>query len=146
MRRLLCVGVILLLGFIGSHSGAEAQATGGRRDLGFQLNQNYPNPFNPVTRIPFRLEPELFERGQPVRVTIRIFSILRQEVAIPTALNHPEGNGARIENLEYAGPGEYLAYWDGMDRNGREVASGLYVVLLEVNGRKARPMNISVAK
>jgi hypothetical protein len=146
MRRLLCVGVILLLGLVGSHSSAEAQATGGGRDLDFQLHQNFPNPFNPVTRIPFDRKPELFERGQPVTVTMRIFSILRQQVAIPTALNHPMGNGATIENLEYAGPGQYLAYWDGLDKDGKEVASGLYVVLLEVNGRKARPLKISVAK
>jgi hypothetical protein len=142
----MCVGVILLLGFVGSYSSAEAQTGGAGRDLDFQLHQNYPNPFNPVTRIPFDLLPALFERGQPVRVTIRIFSILRQQIAIPTALDHPMGNGARIENLEFAGPGEYEAYWDGLDKDGREVASGVYVVLLEVNGRKARPRNISVAK
>lgn len=146
MRRLLCVGVILLLGFGLSVERAEAQAGGSGRDVDFQLHQNYPNPFNPETRIPFTLGPNLFENGQPVRVTIRIYSILRQLVAVPTALDYPAGNGTEIENLEYAGPGEYLAYWDGRDKNGDEVASSLYIVQLEVDGKKARPQKIRVAK
>jgi hypothetical protein len=146
MRRLLCVGVILLLGLGGSVTRAEAQSRTGDRDLDFQLYQNIPNPFNPVTRIPFALDPRLFENGQQVRVTIRIYSVLRQLVAVPTALNHPAGNGAGIENLEYFTPGQHLAYWDGLDTDGEEVASGLYVVMLEVNGRKARSLKITVAK
>lgn len=146
MRRLLCVGVILLLGFGASTTRAEAQSSSGNRDRGFQLEQNYPNPFNPVTRIPFLLGEELYRSGQAVRVTIRIYDALRQLVAIPTALNHPAGNGAAIENLEYTTPGLHLAFWDGLDRDGREVASGIYIVQLEVNGRKAAPLKITVAK
>ncbi|HUF70914.1 MAG TPA: hypothetical protein VMM79_19850 [Longimicrobiales bacterium] len=146
MRRQLCVGVILLLGLGATAIRAEAQTRTDDRDRGFQLFQNYPNPFNPVTRIPFYLGPELFDRGQPVRVTIRIFGVLHQLVAVPTALDHAEGNGARIENLEYASPGQHVAYWDGLDRNGNEVGSGLYIVLLEVNGRKARTLKMTVSK
>jgi len=146
MRRLLRVGVILLLGFAGSATHAHAQARTESRDVDFRLFQNFPNPFNPVTKIPFTLSPGLFEKGQPVRVTIRIYSILRQLVAVPTALNHPAGNGALIEKLEYPGPGNYLAYWDGLDKNGQDVASGVYVVLLEVNGRKATSLKMTVAK
>lgn len=146
MRRLLCVGVILLLGFGASTTRAEAQSSSNSRDRGFQLEQNFPNPFNPVTRIPFGLGEELFQDGKPVRVTIRIYSVLRQLVAVPTALNHPAGNGAAIENLEYMSPGLHLAYWDGLDKDGRKVASGVYIVQLEVNGRKAAPLKITVAK
>ena len=146
MRRMLCVGVILLLGFGATATRAEAQSGSENRDRGFQLQQNYPNPFNPVTRIPFALGAELFQAGQPVRVTIRIYTVLRELVAVPTALNHPQGNRTAIDKLEYPGPGNYLAYWDGLDRDGRKVASGIYYVLLEVNGKKAAPLPITVAK
>ncbi|MGH7501495.1 MAG: hypothetical protein ACREL7_07005 [Longimicrobiales bacterium] len=146
MRRLLGVGVVLLLGFGVFAKPTTAQSSSPTRDRGFQLQQNFPNPFNPETTIPFDLFPAMFESGRPVVVTIRIFNVLHQRVAVPTALNHPAGNGTAVESLEYTTPGTHLAYWDGLDRDGREVASGLYYVLLEVNGRRATPIKITVAK
>ena len=101
---------------------------------GFSLEQNYPNPFNPETRIPFVLSPELFSQGRSPVVTIRIFNILQQVVAVPTALRHTLGEGVPVANLEYLGPGRYEAYWDGRDVNGRQVASGIYLMQLTVNG------------
>lgn len=144
MRRWFGVSVILLLGMGVFAPRLEAQASSGR-DRGSQLKQNYPNPFNPVTRIPFELGPEEFRDGRPAVVTIRIYSILRELVAVPTALNHT-GNGQPIEKLEYYTPGEYEAYWDGTDKNGRKVGSGLYIVQLEINGRRLRPITMTVAK
>jgi hypothetical protein len=101
---------------------------------GFSLEQNYPNPFNPETRIPFVLSPDLFAQGQSPLVTVRIFNILQQLVAVPTALRHPLGEGVPVANLEYGAPGRYEAYWDGRDVNGRQVASGIYLMQLTVNG------------
>ena len=101
---------------------------------GFSLEQNYPNPFNPETRIPFVLSPDLFAGGGDPVVTIRIFNILQQVVAVPTALRHPLGEGVPVANLEYSTPGRYVAYWDGTDMNGRQVASGIYLMQLTVNG------------
>jgi hypothetical protein len=146
MRRLLGVGVVLLLGFGLFATPMTAQTGNSTRDRGFQLQQNFPNPFNPETTIPFDLFPAMFENGKPVVVTIRIFNVLHQPVVVPTALNHPAGNGTAVESLEYATPGTHLAYWDGLDKDGRKVASGLYYVLLEVNGRRATPIKITVAK
>jgi hypothetical protein len=146
MRRSAGVGVVLLLGLGMFATPTMAQSSSSTRDRGFQLQQNFPNPFNPETTIPFDLFPAMFESGKPVVVTIRIFNVLHQPVAIPTALNHPAGNGTAVENLEYASPGTHLAYWNGLDRDGRKVASGLYYVLLEVNGRRATPIKITVAK
>lgn len=135
MRRGFCVGVVLLLAGLALPSHAVGQETDPPvRDSGFRLGQNYPNPFNPETRIPFRLEEPLFETGRPVRVTLRIYNVLQQLVAIPTALNHPQGNGVPVLNLEYDTPGEKVAYWDGHDMDGREVASGIYYMQLIVNG------------
>ncbi|HEX6941182.1 MAG TPA: hypothetical protein VF158_17430 [Longimicrobiales bacterium] len=137
MRRRCCVGVILLaLGILsvplyGQDAGGGAPA--GDRERGFRLEQNYPNPFNPSTRIPFVLEDVVFQDGRPAIVSIRIFNILQQLVAVPTALNHPLGNGVPVLELAYETPGRKEAFWDGRDRNGREVASGVYYVQLVVN-------------
>lgn len=137
MRRRCCVGVILLaLGILsvplyGQDAGGGAQV--GDRERGFRLEQNYPNPFNPSTRIPFVLEEGAFKDGRPAVVTIRIFNILQELVAVPTALNHPLGNGVPVLDLVYETPGRKEAFWDGKDRNGREVASGVYYLQLVVN-------------
>ncbi|MBI4538462.1 MAG: hypothetical protein HY704_02985 [Gemmatimonadetes bacterium] len=137
MRR--AVGVVVLLFTLGFVAEATAQAVdrgkpSGEQEAGFRLEQNYPNPFNPETRIPFYLGEELFVDGKPVRVTIRIYNVLQQLVAIPTALRHSRGAEA-VERLGYTESGRYEAYWDGTDRRGQQVASGVYFVQLTVNGR-----------
>lgn len=102
---------------------------------GFELEQNYPNPFNPETTIPFTLGEELFAGGGPVVVSLRIFNLLSQPVAVPVALSHPAGAGVEVRNLEYTQPGRHEAFWDGTDQSGRQVASGIYFMQLTVNGQ-----------
>ena len=77
----------------------------------------------------------LFVDGKTAVVSLRIYNILQQFVAAPTALNHPSGDGAPLINLEYVQPGRYEAYWDGHDVSGRQVASGIYFVQIAVNGQ-----------
>jgi hypothetical protein len=146
MRRLIRVLSALLLMY-GASVSLSAQepgkpATSGRTS-GFQLEQNYPNPFNPETKIPFVLGEELFAAGRPVVVTLRIFNLLQQVVAIPVALGHPSGEGVQLNQLEYYQPGKYEAYWDGTDQAGHQVASGIYFMQLTVNGvSKTRKMYV----
>lgn len=138
MGRILCVFFFLLSFSILSPQAVTAQVGQGQssaQESGFSLGQNYPNPFNPETKIPFELLPRLFEDGQPVRVSVRIYNVLQQFVAAPTALGHPRGDGVPLVELEYTRPGEYEAYWDGRDRSGAQVASGVYFVQLVVNGK-----------
>lgn len=71
----------------------------------FRLFQNYPNPFNPITKISFELNSKSF-------VELKIFNILGQEVR-------------SLTNQEYE-PGRYELLWDGKDRFGKDVASGMY--------------------
>ena len=148
MRRLILSGVCFLALLALPPQMAAAQETGSdappASGSGFELQQNYPNPFNPTTRIPFTLQPSLFAEGHPPMVTMRIFNVLQQLVAYPTALNHPMGNGTPVRELTYETPGQKEAFWDGRDINGRQVASGIYYLQVIVNGnRRVMPMIVS---
>ena len=147
MRRTIGVSLVLILSLVLA-GPLFSQETGGPGSpgeaSGFQIQQNYPNPFNPTTTIPFVLGDDLFVTGEPVTVSVRIYNILQQEVAQPVPKNHPMGE-VPLEGLEYTAPGRYEAFWDGRDRNGHQVASGVYLVRLTVN-RQHKLMKMYVAK
>ena len=147
MRRIIGVSLALLLS-LGPPSPLSAQETGGSDPSGgasgFQIEQNYPNPFNPATTIPFVLGEGLFVDGRPVVVSVRIYDLLQREVAAPVPKNHVMGD-VPLMRLEYTSPGRYEAFWDGTDRHGRQVASGVYFVRLTVNGQH-KLMKMYVAK
>jgi hypothetical protein len=145
MRRGIGVGVVLLLALGLFPATLHGQGNETSRRPRPQLGQNYPNPFNPETRIPFELPAEMFESGEKVVVTIRIYNALQQLVAVPKARNHPLGE-REVLNLEYTSPGKYEAYWDGMLVSGQKVASGVYYMRWEVNGERYPPKKMVVAK
>ncbi len=70
-----------------------------------ELKPNYPNPFNPSTTIAYTLP-----RGKVVALTV--YDVL----------------GRIVRTLEsgYRAAGDHTAEWDGRDRSGNEVASGIY--------------------
>jgi hypothetical protein len=150
MRRTRCVLLVLFSAALLVPTAIEAQQTGatgprGDPDRGFRLEQNYPNPFNPETWIPFELFEDAFVDGRPATVSIRVYNLLLRYVASPTALNHPAGEGTPVIDLEYTIPGRHEAYWDGRDRSGAPVASGVYLLELMVNG-KAQTLRMFVTK
>lgn len=110
-----------------------------------RLGRNYPNPFNPETTIPFELSRGWFEDGHKPVVSLRIYNVLAQLVAIPVI----QGSGELLENLplEWNGTGRYQAYWDGnyLD-SGREAASGVYVYQLIVDGERVLSEKMTVIK
>lgn len=111
----------------------EAQEA--QSDARAELGRNYPNPFNPETTIPFSIAVRLFENGARPVVSLRIYNVLAQLVAIPIL----QGSGEPLDNvrLQWNGTGRYSAYWDGkVIGSGREAASGVYVYQLVVNGRR----------
>jgi flagellar hook assembly protein FlgD len=71
----------------------------------FRLYQNYPNPFNPSTVINFSIA----NRGN---VRLEVFDVLGRLVTT-------------IVNQEM-GAGSYRVVWEGSDRNGAKVSSGIY--------------------
>jgi hypothetical protein len=78
----------------------------------FDLEQNFPNPFNPATTIRFSL-------ARLGEVSLEIFNILGQPVAAPVEGTLPAG--------------EHDVIWDGRNRNGEPVASGIYIYRLRAD-------------
>lgn len=133
-RRIICAAAVVVGLVAGAVTAAAQDSSPSRPGVGFELEGNYPNPFNPETTIRFALTEELFASGEPVVVTVRIFNLLSQLVAHPVALAHPAG-AIEVRSLEYAQPGRHEAFWDGTDQSGRQVASGIYLLQLTVNGQ-----------
>lgn len=72
----------------------------------FSLHQNYPNPFNPSTKIRFDLPKE-------ANVTIQIYNVLGELVS-------------EIVKGQHYAAGYHAVHWNGENRYGQAVASGLY--------------------
>ena len=73
----------------------------------YELNQNFPNPFNPATTIRYGLP-------KAERVTLKIYNLLGEEVAL-------------IMNDELRAAGYHVAIWDGRNKLGEVVGSGVYI-------------------
>jgi hypothetical protein len=127
------VGVALGLVAAGvSPVGAQVQSP-----APVELKQNYPNPFNPATTIPFYMGGDLFSSGHRPKVSLKIYNVLAQLVAVPIL----QGTGEALDNLELACGNsvgcDFNAYWDGKVLNtDREAASGIYIYQLIVDGRR----------
>ncbi len=78
------------------------------------LEQNYPNPFNPETTIRYRL---------PVASQVRLEIYNLRGELIKTIVD------------EYKSAGEYMAVWNGNNRDNRRVASGIYLYRLTIGNQ-----------
>lgn len=144
MRRILCVVFLLCSGGF-TALAAQERPPPVRKGPDFRLEQNYPNPFNSETKIPFVLGETLFKEGKTVTVSLRVYNILDQFVAAPEALRYPGGEGLPLLQLEYSRPGRYEAFWNGRDRTGKPVVSGVYFVRMRIEGRgSASPLRMFV--
>ncbi|MEJ2721998.1 MAG: T9SS type A sorting domain-containing protein, partial [bacterium] len=76
----------------------------------FRLEQNVPNPFNPSTTIHY-------EVAEAVHVRLKVYDVAGRLVR--TLVDEPKK------------PNAYKVVWDGNDRHGRRVASGVYFSKLE---------------
>ena len=85
------------------------------------IGPNAPNPFNPVTTIPYAVPYDAQVGLEAVATTLTIYSVTGQ--VIRTLVD------------QSMMPGRYQATWTGTDRQGREVASGVYVAMLRSGGQ-----------
>jgi hypothetical protein len=118
------------------------------------LGQNTPNPFGAETTIPFVVGDDSCSESRLHVVSIRIYNILSQLVAIPRLLvSSPSGDSAAVAEARPEQPvrnlhlacGSYEARWDGKDReSGHDVAPGIYVYELNVDGdRQVKKMVVA---
>lgn len=133
-----------------SAQGSSPPQPPSRRASAGGLGQNFPNPFNPETRIPFIVGdyPTCSEPSRLYRVTLRVYNLLAQQVAVPVLLGAEGGvaGGEPIENLQLPCR-RFVAYWNGKYQNtDREVASGVYIYRLEIDGKMGGVKKMIVAK
>ncbi len=93
------------------------------RDL--VLYGNYPNPFNPETRIRFSLPEEM-------QVKVTIYNLLGRKV--------------RELSDEVMPAGAHHIIWDGRDRNGRPVTSGVYFYVLQAGQHAVQVQKMTLLK
>lgn len=86
------------------------QANGGNGlPATYELSQNYPNPFNPTTTIRFALP-------HASAVHLVVYNVLGQEVAVLAD--------------EVRAAGYHTVVWNGMNKHGASVSSGVYIFSL----------------
>ncbi len=71
--------------------------------------RNYPNPFNPITTIKYLL-------SRQYHVTLTIYDIMGCEIKTLVNDLQPEGH--------------YEAVWDGLDSQGKQISTGVYIAKL----------------
>src|SRR4051812_40356774 len=78
---------------------------------GVTLRQNYPNPFNPETDFSFSIDCTV--PGKQYRVTLTIWNVIAQMVAIPVLKGGTGGvsGGTPLNNVSLP-CGDYVAHWD----------------------------------
>jgi hypothetical protein len=92
--------------------------------LDYALHQNYPNPFNPLSTIRYDLP-------QADKVSLIVHDLLGREVV-------------RLVD-RYMEPGYHQAQWDGRDRSGRNVPSGVYIARIATS-RYAKSIKMLLLK
>jgi hypothetical protein len=79
---------------------------------GYSLEQNYPNPFNPETTIAYAIQ-------KPGAVRLSVYDVMGNEIASWS---------------EVQASGGHKITWNGRDRRGSSVPSGIYLYRLETDG------------
>ena len=84
----------------------------------FALHQNYPNPFNPSTTIKYDIG--LLD-GLEQKVSVNVYNILGQQVV------------TLVNNVSQVG--QFYVKWDGADKFGKMLPSGIYFIQLKTDTR-----------
>ena len=119
--------VIALEIYTGSEAApknAEDEGEAASLPKNIALEQNYPNPFNPSTQIRYALP-------EAAHVTLTVFNALGQEVRRLVHREQPAGF--------------HVVTWNGRDRSGNHVPSGVYHYRLQV-GEHVTTKRMTLAK
>lgn len=88
----------------------------------FNLRQNFPNPFNATTNF-------VFDVPSDKLVTLTIYDLLGKEIVRLVDRKMPAGS--------------YTATWNGLDRNGNQMSTGIYFYALKIgNVTKVKRMTL----
>jgi hypothetical protein len=82
--------------------------------LRFEIKPAYPNPFNPVTNISFTLP----SKG-----------------VVETIIYDITGRIIDSESRHYENSGTYQHKWNGTDKNGKQMSSGIYFISISQNNK-----------
>ena len=107
-------GVHLLKSSLGEQMTA-VQTPADARPVQHRLGDSYPNPFNPAVVLPLDLATDA------AGVSLTVYDVL----------------GRRVRQL-WDGPlaaGRHRFVWNGRDAEGKEVAAGVYVYKVEIDGQ-----------
>ncbi len=85
----------------------------------FKMIGNHPNPFNAATNFSFVLGAA--DGGAPIPVSVKVYNVRGAEVATLVRESLP--------------PGPHTFLWNGLDRTGEPVVSGMYIFVLQAAGR-----------
>ncbi len=117
-------GYVYFHGPVKAHYNSQGGYDPPEIPLNTELKTPYPNPFNPFVHIPFSLV-------GAQEVDIRIYNV--------------RGQLQRTFNLGVKEQGNHQIFWDGTNRNGDLVASGVYRILMTV-GTKSYTRNAVLLK
>ncbi len=106
-------GKLRILGAIGVATSVEEMADGAIPPH-LLLDSNYPNPFNPTTWIPFYVPSD-------GTVSLCVYNV--------------KGEMVKVLKDKRMGRGAHSARWNGRDRKGHPVASGVYFCVLKHGGK-----------
>lgn len=135
MKAVRAALVAMLLATLCAAADAQDRRAGSASSAAaFSLEPAAPNPFEKETRIPFLLYEELFEGRQRVTVSVHIYNLLHQLIAVPLLID-VSGDVHRLDGLAIPSVGRYEAVWDGRDLAGNKVTEGPYFVQLLIGGR-----------
>ena len=102
----------------------------------FSLYQNYPNPFNSTTVVSYQLLAVSVQESaisdQRSVVSHQTSAVGRPLSAVCLSIHNILGQRVKTLVDEELKPGFYRVMWDGKNREGRDVGSGVYFCQLMV--------------